>query len=216
MHGCRPAACDVASLCRNAGPGSHTFQPSLCPSPPGQLGSKGYGDPVTFDNTYFKTLLDRPWERVSKDEAEHIGASELDSLQLCIVGGVGGAGSTGGCPQRCPSSSQPPRMRPLTPLPWHRHRVRPRAARLAALRAPHPALRRRPSRLLLRLQRRVRAHDGAGGQVGVRPLLRASASEPPTAGASKEPQHSLSAERSERCRRPPPSLAAPLPLPLLY
>ncbi|KAI7836016.1 hypothetical protein COHA_010100 [Chlorella ohadii] len=37
------------------------------------LGSKGYGDPVTFDNTYYKTLLDKPWERVSADMAAHIG-----------------------------------------------------------------------------------------------------------------------------------------------
>ena len=25
------------------------------------LGSKGFGDPVTFDNTYYKTLLEKPW-----------------------------------------------------------------------------------------------------------------------------------------------------------
>ncbi len=53
---------------------------------PAQLGSKGYGDPVTFDNTYYKTLLDKPWERVSADMAAHIG------------GWLGSSGLlTGGC-----------------------------------------------------------------------------------------------------------------------
>lgn len=42
-----------------------------------QLGSKGYGDPVVFDNTYFVTLLDKPWERVSKEMGDHIGALRL-------------------------------------------------------------------------------------------------------------------------------------------
>lgn len=37
------------------------------------LGSKGYGDPVTFDNTYFKTLLQRPWVGMPEDMAQHIG-----------------------------------------------------------------------------------------------------------------------------------------------
>ena len=25
------------------------------------LGSKGFGDPTVFDNSYFKILLDKPW-----------------------------------------------------------------------------------------------------------------------------------------------------------
>lgn len=26
------------------------------------LGAKGFGDPLTFDNQYYKTLLEKPWE----------------------------------------------------------------------------------------------------------------------------------------------------------
>lgn len=37
------------------------------------LGSKGYGDPVTFDNTYFRTLLAAPWTDKSNEMAQHMG-----------------------------------------------------------------------------------------------------------------------------------------------
>lgn len=60
-----------------------------------QLGSKGYGDPVTFDNTYYKTLLDKPWERVSADMAAHIGGWRVDGFVHGLAGGVGG-GAGGG------------------------------------------------------------------------------------------------------------------------
>lgn len=61
----------LRSLTTHIPPGrSH---PSIHPSIAVQLGSKGYGDPVTFDNTYYKTLLDKPWERVSAEMAAHIG-----------------------------------------------------------------------------------------------------------------------------------------------
>lgn len=38
-----------------------------------QLGSKGYGDPLTFENTYFKTLLAEPWRDKSNEMAQHTG-----------------------------------------------------------------------------------------------------------------------------------------------
>ncbi|KAL4857580.1 putative L-ascorbate peroxidase 6 [Chlorella vulgaris] len=37
------------------------------------LGSKGYGDPVTFDNTYYKTLLAAPWTDKKNEMAQHTG-----------------------------------------------------------------------------------------------------------------------------------------------
>lgn len=37
------------------------------------LGSKGYGEPLTFDNTYFKTLLAAPWVDKSNEMAQHTG-----------------------------------------------------------------------------------------------------------------------------------------------
>lgn len=37
------------------------------------LGSKGYGDPLTFDNTYFKELLNKPWNDKSNQMADMIG-----------------------------------------------------------------------------------------------------------------------------------------------
>ncbi|PSC70734.1 L-ascorbate peroxidase 6 [Micractinium conductrix] len=37
------------------------------------LGSKGYGDPLTFENTYFKTLLAEPWRDKSNEMAQHTG-----------------------------------------------------------------------------------------------------------------------------------------------
>lgn len=32
-----------------------------------QLGAKGFGDPVTFDNAYYTALLNKPWAGVPKD-----------------------------------------------------------------------------------------------------------------------------------------------------
>lgn len=45
----------------------------LCCAPGVQLGSKGYGDPVTFDNTYYKTLLAAPWTDKKNEMAQHTG-----------------------------------------------------------------------------------------------------------------------------------------------
>lgn len=38
-----------------------------------QLGSKGYGDPVTFDNAYYTALLKKPWDDPSNSMASMIG-----------------------------------------------------------------------------------------------------------------------------------------------
>lgn len=38
------------------------------------LGSKGFGDPVTFDNVYYKELLRKPWLDPKNDMASMIGA----------------------------------------------------------------------------------------------------------------------------------------------
>lgn len=38
-----------------------------------QLGSKGYGDPVTFDNVYYTALLKKPWDDPSNSMASMIG-----------------------------------------------------------------------------------------------------------------------------------------------
>lgn len=47
------------------------------------LGSKGFGDPLTFDNTYYKTLLDAPWAKPGADEmASHIGLPSDHALPL--------------------------------------------------------------------------------------------------------------------------------------
>lgn len=47
------------------------------------LGSKGFGDPVTFDNEYYKTLLDAPWAKPGADEmASHIGLPSDHALPL--------------------------------------------------------------------------------------------------------------------------------------
>jgi len=37
------------------------------------LGSKGYGDPLTFDNSYFTVLLEKPWENKNNEMASMIG-----------------------------------------------------------------------------------------------------------------------------------------------
>lgn len=39
-----------------------------------QLGTKGFGDPVTFDNAYYQSLLRKPWENKSDGMAAMIGA----------------------------------------------------------------------------------------------------------------------------------------------
>ena len=36
-------------------------------------GGKGFGDPVTFDNTYFTALIAKPWLKPNDPMAEHIG-----------------------------------------------------------------------------------------------------------------------------------------------
>lgn len=47
------------------------------------LGSKGFGDPLTFDNTYYKTLLEAPWAKPGADEmASHIGLPSDHALPL--------------------------------------------------------------------------------------------------------------------------------------
>ena len=59
-------ALDLVSLCS-----AHT------------LGSKGFGDPLTFDNTYYKTLLEAPWAQPGADEmASHIGLPSDHALPL--------------------------------------------------------------------------------------------------------------------------------------
>lgn len=37
------------------------------------LGGKGFGDPVTFDNAYYTTLLKRPWLDLNDEMAQHTG-----------------------------------------------------------------------------------------------------------------------------------------------
>ena len=38
-----------------------------------QLGNKGFGDPLTFDNQYYKSLLQKPWEDPTNEMASMIG-----------------------------------------------------------------------------------------------------------------------------------------------
>ena len=38
-----------------------------------QLGNKGFGDPVTFDNAYYKALLQKPWNDKQNSMASMIG-----------------------------------------------------------------------------------------------------------------------------------------------
>ena len=38
-----------------------------------QLGNKGFGDPLTFDNQYYKSLLQKPWDDPSNSMAAMIG-----------------------------------------------------------------------------------------------------------------------------------------------
>jgi L-ascorbate peroxidase len=38
-----------------------------------RAGSKGYGDPVTFDNTYYKSLQAKPWLNPNDPMADMIG-----------------------------------------------------------------------------------------------------------------------------------------------
>lgn len=39
------------------------------------LGGKGFGDPVTFDNAYYTSLLAKPWLNPNDPMADMIGAS---------------------------------------------------------------------------------------------------------------------------------------------
>ena len=38
-----------------------------------QLGGKGFGDPLTFDATYYRTLLQRPWNDPTVEMRTMIG-----------------------------------------------------------------------------------------------------------------------------------------------
>lgn len=38
-----------------------------------QLGNKGFGEPLKFDNVYYKELLKKPWADPSNDMASMIG-----------------------------------------------------------------------------------------------------------------------------------------------
>ena len=57
--------------------GRHELRPPTPPAPSTlpffQLGAKGFGDPVTFDNTYYKTLLEEPWAHPRDEMDTHIG-----------------------------------------------------------------------------------------------------------------------------------------------
>ena len=51
------------------------------------IGGKGFGEPYSFDNEYYKTLLKRPWAdpNASKDELEmasHIGLTSDKNLAV--------------------------------------------------------------------------------------------------------------------------------------
>jgi L-ascorbate peroxidase len=49
------------------------------------LGSKGYGDPLTFDNSYFTLLLEKPWENSKDDMASMIGIASDHVLPDDVV-----------------------------------------------------------------------------------------------------------------------------------
>jgi L-ascorbate peroxidase len=49
------------------------------------LGSKGYGDPLTFDNTYFTLLLEKPWENKKDEMASMIGIASDHVLPDDVV-----------------------------------------------------------------------------------------------------------------------------------
>jgi len=38
-----------------------------------QIGGKGFGDPLTFDNSYYSSLLKKPWENKADKMASMIG-----------------------------------------------------------------------------------------------------------------------------------------------
>lgn len=52
-----------------------------------QLGNKGFGDPVTFDNAYYKALLQKPWNDKQNSMASMIGLPSdhvLPESQECL------------------------------------------------------------------------------------------------------------------------------------
>ena len=52
-----------------------------------QLGNKGFGDPVTFDNAYYTSLLQRPWNDKSNSMASMIGLPSdhvLPESEACV------------------------------------------------------------------------------------------------------------------------------------
>lgn len=44
-----------------------------CAGPCCVAGGKGFGDPVTFDNTYYTALLKKPWLNTKDEMAQMIG-----------------------------------------------------------------------------------------------------------------------------------------------
>lgn len=82
---------------------------------------------MTFDNTYYKTLLDKPWERVSAEMAAHIGGWPLEEGWLwswrawlrqngCLLAGFGSS-HVASC-THVPAARSPP----------HPHTLQPRSA----------------------------------------------------------------------------------------
>jgi L-ascorbate peroxidase len=52
-----------------------------------QLGNKGFGDPVTFDNAYFTALLQQPWNDRNNSMANMIGLPSdhvLPESEACV------------------------------------------------------------------------------------------------------------------------------------
>lgn len=57
----------VHSLTNDASGMADLLKPQFVAATALQLGSKGFGDPVTFDNAYYTALQQKPWAGAPKD-----------------------------------------------------------------------------------------------------------------------------------------------------
>jgi len=70
--------------CSRATDSSDAASVDSVPALPPQLGAKGFGDPVTFDNAYYTALQSKPWTGAPADSMAAMIGLPSDKVRLLL------------------------------------------------------------------------------------------------------------------------------------